>query len=137
MTEQNNRNDAKIIEYSNETYKTALILTLSTMFLLNLTVLSQSGSILPILAMLLQITTLAFIFLKHPYQVPLIKIWSGILIIGGIAGFVAFAATLGLLLLDTDRADMSQLAIPKNISRVVILVIGIYFYRNLKSSIKE
>jgi hypothetical protein len=79
---------------------------------------------------------LYFIVNKRKELKLFIKIWSVILLIGGIAGWISILATLGLKGLDSEF-DQEKLGIFNLVIQSIRVMVPVYFLLFLNESIKE
>ena len=125
-----------MIDYHNKFYivlLTALLVVLSTYNIFSLIMYLNYISIIPLL---FQLPMLFFIYHKKRTLTIFIKIWSVILLIGGVAGWINIIANLSLKGLDNEY-DKDKLGLFNVVIQSLRVMVPIYFLMFMKESIKE
>lgn len=77
------------VEFTNAGYKWSLVVVLLLLFFTNLFIFLVSADILSMVPAIIQGVILLAIYKKHKYTRLLIQLWSALLILSAIAGFIA------------------------------------------------
>ncbi len=77
------------VRFVNSTYKWALVAVLAYFFLINLYTLVSAHNVSALVPLTLQGTILFMIYRNHKYTRGLIKAWSALLIVSGVAGILS------------------------------------------------
>ena len=115
-------------KFHNRTFFVLVIIVLSGLLFYNALTLLTTGNLIALLPLVFQGTLLALILTSHKYTRPILKVWAIILIIS--AGFWLFGRSLKILVGD----DVTSSIVP-GIFRVVLLLLGLYIYGNVKESV--
>ena len=116
-------------------YKLLLIGILFFLLFNNVSSLLNSFVFLSVIPMILQVSILILIYLKHKYLKIMIKIWSIILFISGFAGMVSTVASYLLYRMDNSIVYEKQLGLPFKVFWAAQLIAGTYFYVFLKDNL--
>jgi hypothetical protein len=125
-----------LVKYSlkNGFYKFSLIGIISILLILNLINFSNLFKVYSLIPLLLQVLILISVFSKNKSQEIFIKIWSILLIIGGLAGLISGLAAL-LKLIITGALNVSKFTWPYKLDSILYLTGGFYFFISFKKNI--
>ena len=125
-----------MIKYYNKLYivfLTSILVVLSVYNIITLVLYLNYISLIPLI---FQLPMLYFIYRKQKELKIFIKIWSIILLIGGIAGWVSIIANLSLKVLNSEY-DENALGFINLMIQSIRVMVPIYFLMFLNESIVE
>lgn len=101
---------------------------LITLLLLNILSIVTSGSILPVIPITFLSIMLLLIHFKHPKVVITIRIWSAILLIGGLAQVVSFFLRLIDYFFLSSDASIGFVTFESIVLMLFLLGVGAYYF---------
>ena len=123
-----------MIEFENKFYIVLLTSILAVLSIYNIIAVIMYSSYLSLIPLLFQLPMLFFIFNKKIELIIFIKIWSVIILIGGIAGWINIIANLSLKGLE-NHYDKDKLEILNLLYQSLRVMVPIYFLMFMKESI--
>lgn len=118
-------------------FKTSLISVLSILSIINIFAILL-GSLVSLIPLTFQITILVLIFIDHPLQIFLTKLWAIIILISGIAGVVStISSFISIRVFGSTDLSMHPLYLSWIFLMIFSTALGLYFYKGTKYYVVE
>ena len=126
-----------MVEIQNKTFTSVLVAILCLNVIVGVYMLLMKGALITIPGLILSGLILVLLYLKDEYLVLTIKIWSGLLILGALAGLLGSCSAWVNSSMGGTEFGPEDYGILKLFYNLLMLVVGVYCFQGSRRYIVE